>query len=59
MPTNTEAGGHTMQPSGSGHRSNTFSSILCLTVRGVEPDVTHQTSWLRSTGEYNTQRDAE
>ena len=25
--------------------------ILCLTVWGVEPDVTHQTSWLGSTGE--------
>ena len=24
---------------------------LCLTVWGVEPDVTHQTSWLGSTGE--------
>ena len=28
-----------------------FVFILCLTVWGVEPDVTHQTSWLGSTGE--------
>ena len=24
---------------------------LCLTVWGMEPDVTHQTSWLGNTGE--------
>ena len=29
----------------------TLFGILCLTVWGVEPDVTHQTSWLGSTGE--------
>ena len=28
-----------------------FFSILCLTVWGVEPVVTHQTSWLGSTGQ--------
>ena len=28
-----------------------FLFILCLTVWGVVPDVTHQTSWLGSTGE--------
>ena len=28
-----------------------FHFILCLSVWGVEPDVTHQTSWLGSTGE--------
>ena len=26
-----------------------FLFVLCLTVWGVEPDVTHQTSWLGST----------
>ena len=30
--------------------AKTFFFILCLTVWGVEPDVTHQTSWLGSTG---------
>ena len=28
-----------------------YTCILCLTVSGVEPDVTHQTSWLGSIGE--------